>query len=375
MDTRPFSELVEINPRVKIDKERKYPFVEMSVVKPNRRYVQANQHRVFKGGGTKFQHGDVLFARITPCLENGKIVQYQNSGKQDAFGSTEFFVFREIPGVSDAGFVYYLAKSDVLRKPAEKSMSGTSGRQRADLESIINIEVPSPPLPTQHKIAAILSAYDDLIENNLRRIKILEEMAQNLYREWFVKFRFPGHQNTRLVDSPLGKIPAGWEVQGAMENKNWSFLRQNISPFSCTKRYFATADIDAITITGEGIPYTYPDKPSRAQKQPTLWSVWFARMQETYKVLGIAQSNAVLSENCMLSSGFAGFESVDKESFAFLFLTIKSENFHREKDRFCTGATQRSLTNDGLSRIQTISPPREIVREFGGGGGGMCKSH
>ncbi|MFA4838547.1 MAG: restriction endonuclease subunit S [Candidatus Neomarinimicrobiota bacterium] len=74
------------------------------------------------------------------------------------------------------------------------------------------VEAPVPPLPTQRKIAAILSAYDDLIENNLRRIKILEEMAQNLYREWFVKFRFPGHQHARFTDSVLGRIPEGWEV-------------------------------------------------------------------------------------------------------------------------------------------------------------------
>ena len=75
-----------------------------------------------------------------------------------------------------------------------------------------SLELPCPPLPVQRKIAAILSAYDDLIENNLRRIKILEAMAQNLYREWFVKFRFPGHQKVKMVDSPLGKIPGGWEV-------------------------------------------------------------------------------------------------------------------------------------------------------------------
>lgn len=67
-----------------------------------------------------------------------------------------------------------------------------------------------PPLPTQRKIALILSAYDDLIENNTRRIAILEEMAQAIYREWFVNFRFPGHENVKLVDSPLGKIPEGW---------------------------------------------------------------------------------------------------------------------------------------------------------------------
>jgi len=69
-----------------------------------------------------------------------------------------------------------------------------------------------PQLPTQRKIAAILSAYDDLIENNTRRIAILEEMAQSLYREWFVHFRFPGHEKKSLVESELGLIPEGWRV-------------------------------------------------------------------------------------------------------------------------------------------------------------------
>jgi type I restriction enzyme, S subunit len=75
-------------------------------------------------------------------------------------------------------------------------------------EMVVNI----PPLPIQRKITSILSAYDDLIENNTRRIAILEEMAQSLYREWFVHFRFPGHEKKRLVESELGLIPEGWEV-------------------------------------------------------------------------------------------------------------------------------------------------------------------
>jgi type I restriction enzyme S subunit len=212
MNTLPFSELVEINPRVKIEKAKEYLFVEMGIVEPGRRYVRADQNRIFQGGGAKFLPGDTLFARITPCLENGKIAQYQSGGERAGFGSTEFFVFRARPRVSDPGFVYYLAKSDLIRKPAEKSMSGASGRQRADIKSLVDLEVPFPLLATQRKIAAILSAYDDLIENNLRRIKILEGMAQNLYREWFVKFRFPGHQHARFVDSSLGRIPEGWEV-------------------------------------------------------------------------------------------------------------------------------------------------------------------
>ncbi len=75
---------------------------------------------------------------------------------------------------------------------------------------IEGVAIPQPPPTTQRKIASILSAYDDLIENNTRRIAILEEMAQAIYREWFVNFRFPGHENVKLVDSPLGKIPEGW---------------------------------------------------------------------------------------------------------------------------------------------------------------------
>jgi type I restriction enzyme, S subunit len=88
------------------------------------------------------------------------------------------------------------------------------GAQRNLSGKIIrDFKILAPPTNVQRKIAGILSAYDDLIENNLRRIKILEMMAQSLYREWFVHFRFPGHESVRHVDSDLGPIPKGWEVR------------------------------------------------------------------------------------------------------------------------------------------------------------------
>ena len=99
----------------------------------------------------------------------------------------------------------YLGQSDIASK-----IVGTSQPKLA-LFRIKELKVPKVPLPTQRKIASVLSAYDDLIENNLRRIKILEEMAQNLYCEWFVKFRFPGHEKARFVDCSLGRIPEGWK--------------------------------------------------------------------------------------------------------------------------------------------------------------------
>lgn len=82
-----------------------------------------------------------------------------------------------------------------------------------NLANLRAVRVPLPPLPIQRRIAGILSAYDELIENSQRRIRILESMARALYREWFVHFRFPGHEAVRLVPSPLGDIPEGWEVK------------------------------------------------------------------------------------------------------------------------------------------------------------------
>ncbi len=106
---------------------------------------------------------------------------------------------------------YYFFSPEWRNIIAQNTLIGSTV-DRIPIAKFPDFQICSPPLPTQRKIAAILSAYDDLIENNLRRIKILEEMAQNLYREWFVKFRFPGHEKARFVDSALGKIPEGWEV-------------------------------------------------------------------------------------------------------------------------------------------------------------------
>ncbi len=104
-------------------------------------------------------------------------------------------------------FAFYFLKSMGLEQYDCGASNPTLNRNH-----IHSIRVSVPPVPSQQKIAAILSAYDDLIENNIRRIKILEEMAQNLNREWFVKFCFPGHQKGKMVNSPMGKIPEGWEV-------------------------------------------------------------------------------------------------------------------------------------------------------------------
>src|SRR5699024_8230052 len=150
-----------------------------------------------------------------PCLQNGKIAQAKELDGKPGFGSTEYFVFRGIKNKTDTNFIYYLSKSQWFKGNAENSMVGSSGRQRADAGFVRNLKINLPPLKTQRKIASILSAYDDLIENNLKRIKLLEEQAQQTYEEWFVRFKFPGHEEV-VFDEETG-LPEGWEKKKLSE--------------------------------------------------------------------------------------------------------------------------------------------------------------
>jgi type I restriction enzyme S subunit len=114
------------------------------------------------------------------------------------------------PAKADVRFVKYYLEILKLRM---QSISHGATQDNLSLDKLLSFDFLVPPLPIQRRIAGILSAYDELIENSQRRIKILESMARAIYREWFVHFRFPGHESVPLVPSPLGEIPQGWEVK------------------------------------------------------------------------------------------------------------------------------------------------------------------
>ena len=210
-----FKDFANTSPSIKLERGKEYPFIPMEVLDGQHKFPLEVRRKSFSGGGAKFANGDTIFARITPCLENGKIAVVKGLEEGIGFGSTEFFVFRGKEGVSDSDFVYYLSRTDTIRDPAVKSMVGASGRQRADKTVVDNVQIVAPDLPQQKQIADVLSTYDDLIENNTKRIKILEEMAQAIYKEWFVFFRFPGHEKVKMIDSKteFSKIPKGWKVE------------------------------------------------------------------------------------------------------------------------------------------------------------------
>lgn len=120
------------------------------------------------------------------------------------------------PVEADAGFIWSVVSSQEYQ---EKFFYLADGAAQPNMSGgqIEGVEIPLPPLPVQRRIAGILSAYDELIENSQRRIRILEAMARAIYREWFVHFRFPGHETHPRVASTLGDIPKGWEVKTVEE--------------------------------------------------------------------------------------------------------------------------------------------------------------
>jgi len=246
----PFDEAVEINPLVSLKLGHIYPFVDMQAVEPRSRTVRPSDYREFKGSGSRFTDGDTLMARITPCLENGKIARFHSDGQHRVgFGSTEFIVIRGRAGVTENDFAYYLTCWDYVRQYAISQMTGTSGRQRVPISALSHLEVPVPPLLEQRAIAHVLGTLDDKIELLRRMNETLEAMARALFKSWFVDFDpvidnaleagnpipdqlkekakrrlglgnkrkpLPKHIRRlfpdRFVDSELGPIPHGWQV-------------------------------------------------------------------------------------------------------------------------------------------------------------------
>jgi type I restriction enzyme S subunit len=230
------SDLIDFNPKRPLEKGALTPFIEMADLPEGERDVSGIGNRVFNGGGSKFKNGDTLFARITPCLENGKTAKVSGLPENAvAHGSTEFIVMAaKDPGV-DEDFVYYVARHPEFRAYAKGRMEGTSGRQRVSWQAISGYEIPDFSSFERSGIGSVLSSMDNLISNNRRVNQALEAMARALFKAWFVDFEpvrakmegrwqrgqslpgMPAHLYDlfpdRLVESELGEIPEGWKMR------------------------------------------------------------------------------------------------------------------------------------------------------------------
>ncbi len=355
-----FGDVVEVNPKVHLETGVEYPFLPMEDIVGGRKYNPPTQTRIFdKSGGSRFANDDTVLARITPCLENGKASKVKGLLEGVGFGSTEFFVFRAVKDLTDPDFVYYLAISDIIRQPAIKSMVGASGRQRADKGVVENIIFNMPDLPTQHRIASILSAYDDLIENNNRRIALLEESMRLLYREWFVRLRFPGHEHVRVVDG----LPEGWErtiidkafvilgggtpskeVQGYWQDGeiNW------FTPTDLTKAQAMFAEESISKITADGLAN------SSAKMFPP-----YSIMMTSRATIGAIAINT--TEACT-NQGFIACLPNERVPLYFLFHWLKDHV--EEFISHATGATFKEITKGVFRQLPIILPDQGTLLKY-----------
>ena len=269
--------------------------------------------------------------------------------------------FRHFDGLY-SWFLYYWLVSPQGKAELQKCTIGSS-QSAFTIVLLKGMEIESPPLPVQQRIACILSAYDELIENNQRRIQILETMARALYREWFVEFRFPGHENVTRVASSLGDIPQGWEVKtvtdsfeisggGTPSRKESSYWDEG------TVQWFAPSDL---TVAGTMFMDDSPEHITTrglAESSARLFPA-FSVMMTSRATIG---SIAINTHEACTNQGFITCLPNERVPLNFLLLWL-TDNVPKFK-LLASGATFKEISRGVFKTIEFLHPSPALVRRF-----------
>ena len=212
----------------------------------------------------------------------------------------------------------------------------------------------------QRRIAGILSGYDELIENSQRRIHLLEMMSRALYREWFVHFRFPGHEKLPHVASPLGDIPQGWEVKklATVAEVNRAQINARTAPDELNYIDISSVSpgqIDSITT------YAFADAPGRArrivQHGDVLWSCVRPNRRSHAQVMHP-------EPDTISSTGFAVLTAT-KVPFTFLYFATTTDDFVAFLTNNATGAAYPAVSGATFEKADLLIPPAPVLKKFG----------
>jgi type I restriction enzyme S subunit len=272
---------------------------------------------------------------------------------KDFKGNNPRFVFYRLQGFNFANF---------------NSGAGVPTLNRNHLDGL---ELEVTPLPIQHRIVNILSAYDDLIENNTRRIQILEQMAQSIYREWFVHFRFPGHEKVKLVESPLGKIPQGWEVLklSTLVETQYGYTETSSSE-PVGPRYLRGMDINKTSyIQWDTVPFCPISQTDYPRYKLFFGDVVVIRMADPGKA-GIVEQDfdAVFASYLIRLKIYS-----PKLSPYFLFHFLISDYYQGYIKGVSTGTTRKSASSAVITDVEILIPPTSIRQRFEDESGALRK--
>lgn len=255
-------------------------------------------------------------------------------------------------------YLYYLMRMCI---PLVKQLNAgsASGRENVNKSSFENIEIEVHELSVQRKIASVLSTYDDLIENNTRRIEILEEMARSLYNEWFVKFRFPGHKQTEMVDSELGLIPEGWKVKklGDIAAINRFNIKTSHAPEEIN--YIDIASVST-GIINKIESLAFADAPSRARRTvkhgDIIWST-VRPNRRSYSLILNPQPYLIVS------TGFAVI-STEEVPYTYLYQALTTDDFVGYLTNNATGSAYPAVNSGNFNNANILLPETQLLTKF-----------
>ncbi len=260
--------------------------------------------------------------------------------------------------VSDVRFVKYSIDVFKLRM---KAISGGATQDNMSLDKLLSFDFPVPPLSIQRRIASILSAYDDLIENNRKRISILEEMARRLYHEWFVHFRYPGHDSVPLVDAPQGRIPQGWNwlTIGSVCNRISSGAtpsRENDSFWVVDGLdWYKTKELWDTDLFGSEEKINYQATGARVFEPGTILMAIYG--SPTVGRLGLLRARASCNQAAL---GLVANSRQTTTQHLFYQLMFLRDYFNS----IAQGAAQQNISKEKVIETKFLSPPRDILHLF-----------
>ena len=334
----PFSEAVEINPRRTVAKGTPTPFVDMAALPAETRRVHPRRVKPVGPGGSRFVNGDTLFARITPCTENGKtgLVGCLSTGEV-ATGSTEFIVLGPRPELTLPAYVYYLAKNPAFRSFAISQMTGTSGRQRVPASVFDDFEVELPPLPEQRKIAAILSSVDNAIE----KTQAVIDQAR-IVKRGLLQVLLEGERDT-------------WRAStlGSLAQVNPEQLGSRTDP-DYLLEYLDISAIEQPGVIGDTRTLRFEDAPSRARRVVREGDILVSTVRPYLR--NFARVRQAL-DNLVVSTGYAVVRPGDGVDGRFLYQQILSSGFVEYLKPRMSGSNYPAVTAHDVRAYPLFLPP------------------
>lgn len=369
-------DIILFNPRETLPKNKVSKKIAMEKLSPFTKFIDKYEYAEFKGG-SKFRNGDTLLARITPCLENGKTSQVNILDKNEVgFGSTEFIVLRAKEDISNNDFIYYLSISTKFRDIAIQSMVGSSGRQRVQQSVLENTEMMLPSLTEQKAIADTLSCLDDKIELNNCINKTMEEMAQAIFKSWFLDFE--PFQDGEFEDSELGRIPKGWRIGTIGElisdtlGGDWGkeSLQGNFTEEVICIR---GADIPEIARGNKGKPASrFILKKSLEKKQLSEGQIIIeisggSPTQSTGRTALITKELIAMAEKPLICTNFCRALSFKKHSHSVFVYSMLKHQYNKDLfflyENGTTGIKNLDI-NTLFNQFQVVLPIEELMVQF-----------